>query len=69
MDERLLLRAEEVATLLGVGRSKVWEMIWSGELPAIRMGRLVRVPRSRLDEWIASRSANAPGGDGVRLVG
>jgi excisionase family DNA binding protein len=53
-DGRLLLRAEEVAELLGIGRSKVWQMIWSGELPVIRMGKLVRIPRSRLEAWIES---------------
>jgi excisionase family DNA binding protein len=47
-----LLRAEEVAQLLGVGRSKVFEMIRSRELPMIRMGRSVRVPRTALLAWI-----------------
>jgi excisionase family DNA binding protein len=45
-----LLRAEEVAQLLGVGRSKVFEMIRSRELPMIRMGRSVRVPPPELSE-------------------
>jgi excisionase family DNA binding protein len=56
MSERLLLRAEETAELLGVGRSKVWELIWTRELPAIRIGRLVRIPRSELERWIAERT-------------
>lgn len=52
----LLLRAEEVAELLGISRSKVGDMIWRSDLPSVRMGRLVRVPRSGLEEWIARRS-------------
>ena len=48
----LLLNADEAATLLGIGRTKVFEMIASGDLPAVRFGRCVRVPRERLVSWI-----------------
>jgi excisionase family DNA binding protein len=56
MDQRLLLRAEEVRMLLGIGRSKVFEMMARGELPVVRMGRSVRVPREALEQWIADRT-------------
>ncbi len=58
--EPLLIRAEEAAKLLGLGRSKVFQMIAAGELPVIRMGRSVRVPRAELMRWIESRTALAP---------
>jgi excisionase family DNA binding protein len=51
-----LLRVEEVARLLGIGRTKAFEMVARRELPVIRMGRLVRVPRAALDAWIAERT-------------
>jgi excisionase family DNA binding protein len=54
--ERELLRAEEVAKVLGIGRTKVYELMLTGELPVIRIGRLVRVPRAALARWIAERS-------------
>jgi len=50
--ETLLLNAEETARLLGLGRTKVYEMLAAGELPVIRIGRNVRVPRDGLSEWI-----------------
>lgn len=56
MHDRMLLRADEVAVVLGVGRSKAYELMASGELPVIRIGRLVRVPRHALDQWIADRT-------------
>jgi len=56
--EPILLRAEEVARLLGVGRTKVYELMATGELPAARIGRLVRVPRPALDCWIAERAGD-----------
>ena len=56
--EALLLRADEAAIVLGIGRTKVFEMLASGELPAIRIGRCVRVPKDRLERWI-DEQANA----------
>jgi len=50
--EPLLLRADEAAVVLGIGRTKVFELLASGELPAIRIGRCVRVPKDRLEKWI-----------------
>src|SRR5947209_7942293 len=37
VSERTLLRAEEVAELLGIGRSKSYELIASGDLPSLRI--------------------------------
>lgn len=52
MQEKLLLRAEEAAELLGVGRTKVYELIGRGEMPVVRIGRCLRIPRRTLDQWI-----------------
>ena len=52
----MLLRAEEVARLLGIGRTKTFEMLARGELPVVRIGRAVRVPREALYRWIESRT-------------
>jgi excisionase family DNA binding protein len=64
MDNGLLLRAGDVSRLLGVGRSTVYELIARGELPAIRIGRLVRVPWPALEEWIVRNTAGATTGHG-----
>lgn len=53
--ERTLLKPIDVQRELGVGRSKVYEMLASGELPSLRIGRLVRVPSKALDEWVEER--------------
>jgi excisionase family DNA binding protein len=57
MTERVLLRAEEVANILGIGRTKVFEMLATGELPVVRIGRSVRVPRGELYEWLRERTS------------
>jgi excisionase family DNA binding protein len=54
--EPLLLRATEVACLLNLGRSKVYELMAAGELPVVRIGGVVRVPRSDLETWIRSKA-------------
>jgi len=53
-----LLRVPEVAEKLRTSDAHVWRMIWSGELPAIKVGtRAVRVSRRELDAWLARRPA------------
>jgi excisionase family DNA binding protein len=55
-DRPLLLDSRAVAELLDLGRTKVFQMMTTGELPVIRIGRCVRVPRSGLESWIATRT-------------
>jgi len=62
--EPMLLKAGDVAKLLGLGRSKVFAMLAVGELPVIRIGRSVRVPRAALEDWIAEHTQHAGGRSG-----
>lgn len=54
--ERILLRPAEAADVLGLGRSKVYELIASGELPSIRIGKSVRIPVEALRQWVVARA-------------
>ena len=56
LGEPWLLDSRDVARLLGIGVTKTSQMIATGELPVIRIGRCVRVPRSGLESWIATRT-------------
>lgn len=58
-DSPQLLKAFEVAKILGLGRTKVYEMMASGELPVVRIGTAVRVPRQALLDWINERTQEA----------
>ena len=51
-DGPLLIDSREVARLLGIGRTKTFQLMASGQLPTIRLGRCVRVPAAALDRWI-----------------
>ena len=54
--EKLLLRAEEVARRLSLGRATVYLMMASGELPTFRKGRAVRVPARALEQWLEKQT-------------
>jgi excisionase family DNA binding protein len=67
--EKLLLRASEVSEILGVGRSKAYQMMSSGLLPVVRIGKSVRVPVAQLRDWLANQlpdNANNEKGDTQR---
>ena len=53
--ERLLLRPSEAGDAIGVSRSKVYELIASGELPSVDVGGVRRVPVEALRDWIKTR--------------
>jgi excisionase family DNA binding protein len=50
--ESLLLDSHEVSRLLGIGRTKAFQLMARGEVPVVRIGRCVRVPRPALMDWI-----------------
>ena len=53
--ERLLMKPMEVAKILGIGRSLVYELIATADLPSIRIGRCIRIPSEDLKNWIKER--------------
>jgi len=48
----LLLTPEQAAERLGIGRSKVYELIGTGELESVKIGRLRRVPVDALTAFV-----------------
>ena len=60
--DRLLLRPIEAAEAIGVGRSKIYELLASGTLPSVRIGASVRVPVDALRAWVERRLNENPSG-------
>ena len=56
--ERLAIAVEEAAHLLGISRSLAYELCVRGELPTIRLGRRIVVPKRALLEMIENVEAN-----------
>ena len=54
---------EDVAGMLDVTYQLIYKLVRSGELPAVRLGKLYRVSRSDLEAYLANnKSAVAQGG-------
>lgn len=49
-----LLRPEDVASILNVSRSYAYTLLQTGELPAVRLGRSVRVRPQDLENYIST---------------
>jgi excisionase family DNA binding protein len=52
MSEKLLLTPEEAFQAINIGRAKGFQMLASGELPSIKVGRLRRIPAAELRNWV-----------------
>lgn len=53
----VLLRPSDVAALLQLSRSHVYELIASGAIPSLRVGRAIRIRRQDLDHWVNKQGA------------
>ena len=53
--ERLLLRVPEVADRLGLGLTKTWALVNTGEIRSITIGKSRRVPVEALEEWLRQK--------------
>ena len=56
---KLLLTVPEAAQALGIGRSVVYELLLTGELLGIKIGRARRIPLVALESFIARRMTKA----------
>jgi excisionase family DNA binding protein len=59
--DRLLLTPEDAAELLGVGRTKLYELLRVGAIESVRIGRARRVPADALHEYVTRLRKDASG--------
>jgi excisionase family DNA binding protein len=50
--QRLTLTIEETAKLLGIGRQLAYDRVKTGEIPVIKIGRRLLVPRCALEKLL-----------------
>jgi excisionase family DNA binding protein len=60
MTTKLLLTVEEAADRLGVGRTLMYALIRSGDVPSVQIGRLRRVRPADLEACAARLAATLP---------
>jgi excisionase family DNA binding protein len=73
-DLPLVLTVEEVAGVLVICRASAYEGVRTGEIPSVRIGRSIRIPRHMLAKFLGVPSEDDPGNgharprqDGARL--
>ncbi|MGE4232229.1 MAG: helix-turn-helix domain-containing protein [Bacteriovoracia bacterium] len=52
----ILLTVEELAKYLKVKPDTIYKKVRKGELPAIKLGKLVRFPKELIDEWVVDQA-------------
>ena len=52
----LLLNVKQLAALLGVSDSSVYELIEEEDFPSLRIGKRIVIPKEELRKWITSHT-------------
>lgn len=49
-------RVEEIAVMLGIGRSSAYNLVREGHFKTVRIGTSIRVSKKSFDEWLDQRN-------------
>lgn len=52
----LTLRVEELMPILNIGRNTAYELVRSGKIRSIKVGRQLRIPRDAIEDFLAGIS-------------
>ncbi len=60
-NEQAFISLNELQEILGIGRTKAYDLVTSGDLPAVRIGRVIRIDKQDLTDWLErQRYQNVP---------
>lgn len=48
----LALRVEDLMPILGIGRNTAYELVRSGEIRSVKVGRQIRIPKDAVIEFL-----------------
>jgi excisionase family DNA binding protein len=51
-NEQEFISLNQLQEILGIGRTKAYDLVTSGDLPAVRIGRSIRVDKRDLSDWL-----------------
>ncbi len=57
-DERLTLDVFKAAQLLGISRNLAYDMVKAGNLPVVKLGKRLLVPKKALEQMLESDRAS-----------
>lgn len=52
MDNNDILKIEDVMEYLNIGKNTIYGLLQSGELKAFRIGKLWKIPRKAVEEYV-----------------
>lgn len=53
----LTLRVEDLMPILKIGRNTAYELVRSGQIKSIHIGRQLRIPKAALQEFLSSKNS------------
>ncbi len=56
--DKLLLTPDEAARVLGIGRSKLYELLRAGVVESVRIGTCRRVPAAALSGYVGLKASD-----------
>ena len=59
-EDKLAYSVIEMANLLGIGRSKAYELVRSGTIPSLRLGKRIVVPKVALSRFLSECAHQNP---------
>lgn len=51
----LTLRVEDLMPIFGIGRNTAYELVRSGQIRSVRIGRQLRIPKEAVQEYLSQR--------------
>ena len=51
----LVLRVEDLMSVLDIGRNTAYELIRSGQIRSVRVGRKLRIPKQAVEDFLAGK--------------
>ena len=51
----LALRVEDLMPILGIGRNTAYELVRSGQIRSVRVGKQIRIPKEALREYLSGK--------------
>lgn len=58
--EKLVYTVQETAEILNIGMNKAYELIQQKQIPFVRVGRRILIPKQTLENWL-DKSAGVKG--------
>ena len=51
----LVLRVEDLMPVLDIGRNAAYELVRSGQIRSVRIGRKLRIPKQAVEDFLAGK--------------